>query len=132
MGSFTVNTKQIMVTRLKMVLRKLLWASAGRRFSVNDWPEYDLKFYRKWNNQSIFIWKAIFWVENLSVDAWYEFWKHLGTIHKGCSHIRGGQPNVDRPGQGEGGPKNSQISADILHGWSLITNKLIQELSGVL
>ena len=26
-----------------------------------------------------------------------------------------GQPNVDRPGQGEGGPKNSQISADILY-----------------
>ena len=28
-----------------------------------------------------------------------------------------GQPNVDRPGQGEGGPKNSQICADILYGW---------------
>ena len=26
-----------------------------------------------------------------------------------------GQPNVDRPGQGEGGPKNSQISADIFY-----------------
>ena len=29
----------------------------------------------------------------------------------------GGQPNVDRPGQGEGGRKNSQICADILYGW---------------
>ena len=29
----------------------------------------------------------------------------------------GDQPNVDRPGHGEGGgPKNSQISADILYG----------------
>ena len=28
----------------------------------------------------------------------------------------GGQLNVDRPGQGEGGPKNSQICADILYG----------------
>ena len=28
----------------------------------------------------------------------------------------GGQPNVDRPGQGEEGPKNSQICADILYG----------------
>ena len=28
----------------------------------------------------------------------------------------GGQPNVDRPGQGEGGRKNSQICADILYG----------------
>ena len=27
-----------------------------------------------------------------------------------------GQPNVDRPGQGDGGPKNSQICADILYG----------------
>ena len=26
------------------------------------------------------------------------------------------QPNVDRPGQREGGPKNSQICADILYG----------------
>ena len=31
----------------------------------------------------------------------------------------GGQPNVDRPGQGDGGPKNSQICADILYGWPL-------------
>ena len=29
---------------------------------------------------------------------------------------RGGQPNVDRPAQGEGGPKNSQICAGILYG----------------
>ena len=28
----------------------------------------------------------------------------------------GGQPNVDWPGQGDGGPKNSQICADILYG----------------
>ena len=28
----------------------------------------------------------------------------------------GGQPNVDRPGQGERGPKNSQIFPDILYG----------------
>ena len=28
----------------------------------------------------------------------------------------GGQPNVDRLGQGEGRPKNSQICADILYG----------------
>ena len=28
---------------------------------------------------------------------------------------RGGQPNTDRPGQGEGGPKNSQICANILY-----------------
>ena len=31
----------------------------------------------------------------------------------------GGQPNVERPGQGEGGPKNPQICADILYGWPL-------------
>ena len=30
-----------------------------------------------------------------------------------------GQPNVDRPGQGDGGPKYSQICADILYGWPL-------------
>ena len=29
----------------------------------------------------------------------------------------GCQPNVDRPGQDEGGLKNSQICADILYGW---------------
>ena len=29
----------------------------------------------------------------------------------------GGQPNVGRPGQGEGGPKNSLICAEILYGW---------------
>ena len=28
----------------------------------------------------------------------------------------GGQTNVDRPGQGEGGPKNSQICANIFYG----------------
>ena len=28
----------------------------------------------------------------------------------------GGKPNLDRPGQGEGGPKNSQICAGILNG----------------
>ena len=28
----------------------------------------------------------------------------------------GGQPNVDRPGQEEGDPKNSQICGDILYG----------------
>ena len=36
-----------------------------------------------------------------------------------CPHGQGegfGQPNVDRPGEGEGGPKNSQICADILYG----------------
>ena len=31
----------------------------------------------------------------------------------------GGQPNVDRPGQREGDPKDSQICADILYGWPL-------------
>ena len=30
--------------------------------------------------------------------------------------VGGGHPNVERPGQGEGGPKNSQICADILYG----------------
>ena len=37
-----------------------------------------------------------------------------------CSHREGegegGQPNVERPGQGEGVPQNSQICADILYG----------------
>ena len=35
-----------------------------------------------------------------------------------CLHGQGdggGQPNVGRPGQGEGGPKNSQIRADIFY-----------------
>ena len=46
-----------------------------------------------------------------------------------CPHGQSkcGQPNVDRPGQGEGGgPKNSQIFADILYGWPytrMYTNK---------
>ena len=41
-----------------------------------------------------------------------------------CPHGQGGgggvqpiQPNVDRPGQRDGGPKNSQICADVLYGW---------------
>ena len=36
-----------------------------------------------------------------------------------CPHGQGqggGQPNVDRPGQGKGGPKYSQIYANILYG----------------
>ena len=38
------------------------------------------------------------------------------------------QPNVDRPGHGEGvvDPKNSQICADILYGWPLITMLLFK------
>ena len=37
----------------------------------------------------------------------------------------GGQPNVDRSGQGEGGPKKSQICADILYGWPLCYSFLL-------
>ena len=40
----------------------------------------------------------------------------------------GGQPNVDRPGLGEGGgsPKNSQICADILYGRPPINQRSIK------
>ena len=39
----------------------------------------------------------------------------------------GGQPNVGRPGQGEGGPKNSQICADILLWMTPSVNLLCME-----
>ena len=45
-----------------------------------------------------------------------------GAIHKDVRTLGGGggQPNVDRPGQGRGGgPKNSQIYVDTLSGWPL-------------
>ena len=38
-----------------------------------------------------------------------------------------GQPNLDRPGQGEGGPKNSQICADILLWMTPSVNLLCME-----
>ena len=44
-----------------------------------------------------------------------------------CLHGQGkwgggvvGQPNVDRHGQGDRGPKNSQICVDILYGWPCV------------
>ena len=43
--------------------------------------------------------------------------KNISIVSHGQWERGGGQPNVDRPGQGEGGPKTSQICADILYGW---------------
>ena len=36
------------------------------------------------------------------------------------------QPNVYRPGQREGGPKNSQICEDILYGWPLPSEAVVR------
>ena len=40
-------------------------------------------------------------------------------LHRQGEGVGGGQPNVDRPVEGGGGPKNSQICVDTLYGWPL-------------
>ena len=45
--------------------------------------------------------------------------QHCVRTDSGSRGGEGGQPNVYKPGQGKGGPKNSQTCADILYGWPL-------------
>ena len=54
---------------------------------------------------------------NCSQVVMFQIMPALCTHGQGEGGTGGGQPNVDRPGQGQGGPKNSQICADILYGW---------------
>ena len=56
---------------------------------------------------------------NCSQVAMFQIMAALCVHREGEGRGGGWSPNVDRLGQGEEGPKNSQVCADILYGWPL-------------